>query len=497
MSATTVAEPNAVRTYGGWRRTRGLGLGSLDTRASGALIVLVGVVTAATAIGGPRVGVLLLPVVLPTLALLLWRYDGVPLLDHLIAKERYRRAAGRGETTYRGSVMLPWPKAGNLPGVLAPTELLDVEIPGRTRCGMVWDKRTGLMSVTFLLSSAGTLLSDRETSDGYVSSWGGMLASFADVPAIRWAAVTVETTPDAGNTLRRDLEHRLDPDAPVWATEVMAALVEAAPAGAARVSTRLTLTIDPTLTGERITELADGVAATLRVLESINPAGAGVEVLRAASAADLARMVRSAFDPQARRISAEDWEQLVDTPLWGMAGPVGAKEEPDRYLHDGAVSVSWSMLEAPRQRVASNVLLRLLSPGRFARRVTLLYRVLDREEAGSLLQKERTAVEARAAYRARTKRDETARERKDRLLAHGAAEEEAAGAGLVQFSLFVTTTVEDPADLPAAKAEVEHAAGASRIKLRLCHYGQAAAFATGLPTGVHPPYSKAAKSVTR
>ncbi|MGQ0843868.1 MAG: SCO6880 family protein [Sporichthyaceae bacterium] len=495
MSTTSfVEQQSTVRTYGGWRRTRGLGLGSLDTRSSGAVILLVAVLTAATAVGGVRAGAMLLPVVVPTLAVLLWRYDGVPLLDHLIARDRYRRAAGRGETTYRGSVLLPWPKAGNLPGVLAPTELLDVEIPGRARCGMVWDRRTGLMSVTLLLSSAGTLLSDRDTADGYVSSWGSLLASFADVPAIRWAAVTVETTPDAGNSLRRDMDARIDPDAPEWARAVMADLVEAAPAGAARVSTRLTLTVDPTMCGERIVELSDGVAATLRVLECLNTAGSGVEVLRAAGAADLARMVRAAFDPSSRQVGTEDWERIVDTPLWGLAGPAGAKEEPDRYVHDGAVSVSWAMLEAPRQRVAANVLLRLLAPGRFARRVTLLYRVLDREEAGSLLQKERTAVEARAAYRVRTKRDETARERKDRVMAHGAAEEEAAGAGLVQFSMFVTATVADPEDLPAARAEVEHAAGASRVKLRLCHYGQAAAFAVGLPAGVYPPFAKASKA---
>jgi hypothetical protein len=487
MTATQ-PEPSSIRTYGGWRRTRGLGLGNLDARSSGALMLTVAAFTATTALAGAGAAVLLLPVAAPMLALLLWRYDGTPLLDHLIAKERYRRAAGRGETEYQGSVLLPWPRAGHLPGVLAPTELLDVEIPGRSRCGMVWDRRTGLMSVTLLLSSAGTLLADRQTADGYVSSWGSMLSSFADTPAIRWAAVTVETTPDAGGQLRRDLDARIDPQAPSWATAVMADLVEAAPAGAARCSIRLTLTVDPTLSGERITELADGVAATLRVLDSINPVGCGVEVLRPAAAADLARMVRAAFDPSARSLSTEDWEQLEDTPLWGLAGPAGAKEESDCYRHDSAVSVSWAMLEAPRQRVAHNVLLRLLSPGRYARRVTLLYRVLNRDEAGALLQKERTAVEARAAYRARTKRDESARERNDRLLAHGAAEEEAAGAGLVQFSLFVTATVDDPAELPAARAEVEHAAGASRIKLRVCHYGQAAAFAVGLPTGVHPPF---------
>jgi len=83
---------------------------------------------------------------------------------------------------------------------------------------------------------------------------------------------------------------------------------------------RLTLTVDPTLSGERISELADAVAATLRVLDGINPIGCGVEVLRPAAAADLARMVRAAFDPSARSLTTQDWRRWGHPACGGWPG---------------------------------------------------------------------------------------------------------------------------------------------------------------------------------
>ncbi|MGQ0625606.1 MAG: SCO6880 family protein [Sporichthyaceae bacterium] len=481
----------SVRTYGGWRRTRGIGLGGLDSRSTVVVVGSLAVVTVLVATAG--VGAALVAAVPAALAgaLCIWRRDGVALLDYTTAAARFRVARSRGETSYRGHAVLPWPHAGALPGVLASCELLDVEVPGQERAGLVWDRRTGLMSGTVLLSTGGTLLSDAGTADAYVASWSATLAAFAEVPAIRWAAVTVDITPDGGHSLRQDVAARMDPTAPPLAQHILTELVAGAPARSARVSTRMTLTVDPTLTGDRIEEVADGSAATVRVLRGLDLAACGAEVVRMATAADLARMVRTAYDPHLRSVSAQDWAAGWDAqgePAgWAMAGPSGAEEEVDCYRHEDVVSVSWSLLEAPRQRVAHNVLLRLLSPGRFPRRVTVLYRVLGREEAGALLEREQTASDARTAYRAKTRRDESARERADRALAHGNADEEAAGAGLVQFSLFVTTTVADPRDLAAARAEVENAAGASRITLRAARFSQASAFAVGLPTGVYPP----------
>ena len=483
---TTTTAERSVRTYGGWRRSHGIGLGNLDTRQTVAVVGSIFLVVLASAVVGPQAVVVLGAPLLVVVAVSLWRRDGVLLLDYLHGWVGFHTARLRGETSYRGQVLTRWPRSAGLPGVLAATELLDVEVPGYERCGLVWDRRSGLLSSTLLLSTGGTLLTDTDVAAGYVASWGYTLAGLADLPAVRWAAVTVEITPDGGTALAADHAHRVDPAAPLLARAILGEVAQVAPAAAARVSTRLTLTVDPAHGGTRVDSLADGAAQTLRVLAGVTPSASGADVLRRATAADLVRMVRTAYDPAARTARPTEWESLG----WGDAGPVGAEEHPDRYDHDGAHSVTWALLAAPRQRVAHGVLLRLLSPGRFTRRVTLTYRVLSTDEAGGLLEQQQTAAAVRGEYRARTRRDETARERSDRTLSDAQAEEEAAGAGLVQFSVFVTTTVTDPADLPAAKAEVTAAAGGSRLKLRVSRFAQAAGFAAGLPCGMYPPYEK-------
>ena len=62
------------------------------------------------------------------------------------------------------------------------------------------------------------------------------------------------------------------------------------------------------------------------------------------------------------------------------------------------------------------------------------------------------------------------------------------GAGLVQMSMYVTVTVQDPEDLAAAVAQTESAAESSRIRLRRAWGSQDVAFATTLPLGICPPW---------
>jgi hypothetical protein len=58
---------------------------------------------------------------------------------------------------------------------------------------------------------------------------------------------------------------------------------------------------------------------------------------------------------------------------------------------------------------------------------------------------------------------------------------------MVQWSVYVTATVQDKADLPAAMREVEQAAKkAGGMRFRPAYGGQAAAFAVSLPVGVNP-----------
>ena len=71
--------------------------------------------------------------------------------------------------------------------------------------------------------------------------------------------------------------------------------------------------------------------------------------------------------------------------------------------------------------------------------------------------REVTAGQIRRAWAARTRRDETQRERDDRARAVQSAREEAEGAGVGRFTAYVTTTVTDP-DLLAARGRRPRAA---------------------------------------
>lgn len=97
-----------------------------------------------------------------------------------------------------------------------------------------------------------------------------------------------------------------------------------------------------------------------------------------------------------------------------------------------------------------------------------------------------TSGQVRRAWAARTRRDETQRDRDDRERALQSAREEAEGAGVGRFTVYVTTTVTNPADLPAAIADVEQRAGQAKLRLRRLRGSHAAGFAAALGVGVNP-----------
>jgi hypothetical protein len=78
----------------------------------------------------------------------------------------------------------------------------------------------------------------------------------------------------------------------------------------------------------------------------------------------------------------------------------------------------------------------------------------------------------------------TARDMVDLAAAEQAAEEEAAGAGVIRFTVLITATVDDESKLDDADAIVRARAGEARLFLRPMFGCQAAAFAAGLPAGV-------------
>ncbi|HEY1320461.1 MAG TPA: SCO6880 family protein, partial [Streptosporangiaceae bacterium] len=462
-----------IRTYGGWRRRRGIGMLGLGT--TGTFIALGGAVAVVLVAA-------ILPVALPYVAvpalaagaLALVRIGGIQLM---VGRCRWWWGACRGYTRYRAGVVVDHPRAFQLPGVLAPLTLLSAEDGYGGRYGIVWDRRSGLLTATLRVTPASTWLADRAAADAWVACWGSWLSGLGYQPAVPWVSVTVDTAPEPGSTLADRMAAEVDPGAPAPARRILTELVETAPAAAADVDTRVSITFDPKASATTPRDLLQAVAEFGRLLDALAAGlgGCGVTVAGRASAAEIAGTVRTAFDPHARG----EVNRLLGRPRseeilgWCDAGPVGAVEHAGHYEHDGGISVSWAWHEPPRQNVHSDVLARLVAPGPYPKRVTLQYRPLPAAAASRVLQAEVNAATFRAQVRRRTGRDETARDAYDAARAHQAAAEEAAGAGVCLTSMYATVTVTDPAELNTAVAHTE-AAEQSKIRLRRLWGSQAA-----------------------
>jgi hypothetical protein len=298
---TSDDQAHGPRDYGGWRLRRGIGLFGLG--AAGTVAVLAALlVLIIVAAADPAALLYVAPPVLAGGGAGLARMGGAPLAFAALRRARWRYVSAREFTRYRVPVVAEHSPAYRQPGVLAPLALLDAEDGYGGRYGIVLDRRTGMMTATLRVIPASTWLANRADADTWVASWGGWLASLGYLPALRWVTVTIDTAPEPGSTLADSVAAALDPAAPLAARQIMGQLAAAAPAAAADVDTRVSITFDPKSSPSAPADLTEAAAETGRMLHGLESAlgTCGVAVLGRATAAEIGGIVRTAFDPAAR-----------------------------------------------------------------------------------------------------------------------------------------------------------------------------------------------------
>jgi hypothetical protein len=276
--------------------------------------------------------------------------------------------------------------------------------------------------------------------------------------------------------------------------------VNAYAAGSNDVRMWVALTFSSLVHGKRmrVDEFAQEIKPRLRALgEQFH--GAGVGGARALTAQQLCELVRGAYNPSAAELIEDAHLAGHPVPLsWSEVGPAGHETFWDCYAHDDALSVTWAMTGAPRGVVHSNILQKLLEPSRQVarKRVTLVYRVIDPATAARTVDSDVKAAQTAATS---SKRPKAAQVHELRL-ASQTAEEEARGAGLIDFAVLVTATVDgnDPGARKIAKATVENLGATARLMLRELTGSQDSAFAGALPLGLAlPEYTRVPREVRR
>lgn len=170
---------------------------------------------------------------------------------------------------------------------------------------------------------------------------------------------------------------------------------------------------------------------------------------------------------------------------WNEVGPQAADAFWDTYHHNNAWSKTWAMSVPPRSTIQANVLQSLVAPTPevVRKRVTMLYRPIDPARAAQLVENDVNTATFNASSRNRA----TSRDSRETRAAKATAEEEADGAGLLNFAMIVTATVRHKEDLPEAEAAIENLGASARIRLEEAYGAQDSTFAAGLPLGIVIP----------
>ena len=351
---------------------------------------------------------------------------------------------------------------------------------------MLHHRSRNLYTIVLGCEPDGGSLVDPDQIDNWVAAWGHWLARLSSEPGLRGASVVVETAPDTGTRLANEVLPRITPDAPAAARAVMEEVVQRYPSASSEMHTYLALTYGIAPGQKRRTEdiLTDLAIRIPGLLAGIVRAGGGPAA--PLSAERIAEVVRVAYDPAVAGDVLEARALHGGTGLeWEDAGPAAAVEKVNAYQHDSGVSRTWMLTLAPRGTVRAQVLRGLLedAPGTRRKRVALLYRPIDPATSARIVEADRRA----AQFMATSKRGMVqARAANEVRAAEQTAVEEATGAGLVEFSLMVTVTVDSDADLEDANVTVRNLLAGARLLMRPADRMQAAAFSCTLPAGILP-----------
>lgn len=481
-----------IRTYGNWQAPRSAGL--LGLGRAGTWVLIIGLFTAlvTTIISNLIYGGLAFTVFAVILGALMYRdVHNRAVLTRVSERTAYRSARRNRQHLLRNGPLGRTDHGScRLPGLLAATRLLEGRDSLDRPFALVHMPSTGDYTLVITADPDGVSLVDRPQVDSWVADYGFYLRSLSDQPDVLAAQVTIETAPDTGDRLRREVSTSIDPASPAFSRDVMQAICQEYPEGSATVRAYATITMSAaTRKGgrkRRPEEMLRDVAAKLPD-HTGRLVAAGAAAARPVSAEQLTDLVRIAYDPAVAAAIDDARTATGSSGLrWEDAGPSGAQADWDSYRHDGATSISWQMTLPPQGTVQSDILNGFLAPDARVdrKRITLLYRPVPVADSARIVHDD--ARNARFALGSSGKGTPTARDYRRLQLAERAATEEAGGASLVNFGIVATATVlgNDRDRIDDARAAVETSSAAARLQMRIVTGAQDAAFAAALPLGV-------------
>jgi Putative type VII ESX secretion system translocon, EccE len=352
--------------------------------------------------------------------------------------------------------------------------------------GLLYERRRHRLTSVLACRVVAFSLLDAEAQERRLARWGLILSGAAGGPIrrIQWVE---RTAPAQGDELARWLHDERDPAVPLRGTPMIESYLEligATTQAAQEHEILIALQIDPRRvdTGRgREAAITALIEQTERVAEGLE--AAGVTVIGALRSGQLARALRTAFDPYARAELAvlDTADPARDGLAEANAWPLGAREAWDHYRSDGTLHATFWIGAWPRVDVSAMFMDALLGRSSVVRTVAVAFHPVDPERSTREVEAAVTRDRADRELRHRFGQAETARQRQAVDATARREAELATGHGEVRFAGFVTVSGRDHDDLRRACSEVHEQAARARLELHRMYGQQADAFTFTLP----------------
>ncbi|HLY51177.1 MAG TPA: SCO6880 family protein [Solirubrobacteraceae bacterium] len=419
-------------------------------------------------------------------------HEWMPVTISYLARRAIRRTRFRSQAPASGSRSRG---LGSEHPVIVPLQphpprglrgLRITEVPYRGRpVGIVASRGERRLTAILACRVIAFSLLDADAQERRLARWSLVLSGAAgtSVRRIQWVE---RTAPAQGDELARWLATERDPAVPLRGTPMIESYLELI-STTSRVSQDHEILLAVELDARRVPERGRAAATvtlleqTERIAQSLE--AAEVRVLGALTGPQVARALRTAFDPYARAeltaLEAADAEHegLAEAGAW----PLGAEETWEHYRTDGAVHATFWIGGWPRAGVSPMFMDALLGSSGAVRTVAVTFEPLPIERSTREVEAAITRDQADRELRHRLGQSETARQRQAQDAAVRRESELAAGHGEVRLAGFVTVSGRDADDLRRACSQVHDQAARARLELHRMYGQQAEAFTFTLP----------------
>ncbi len=351
--------------------------------------------------------------------------------------------------------------------------------------GLLCEQRGRLLTAVLACRVVSFSLLDTEAQERRLARWGLVLSGAAST-AIRRIQWVERTAPAQGDELARWLHAERDPAVPLRGTPMIESYLQLIGASAS-VAQEHEILIAVQVDARRVRDRGAD-AATRALIEEAERVAQGLEaaevlVRGALSPGQLARALRTAFDPYASaelaalQVADPARDGLDETNAW----PLGADEHWDHYRSEGAVHATYWIGGWPRIDVSPMFMEALLGRSSVVRTVAVTFDPIPPERSTREVEAAITRDRADSDLRRRFGQAETARQRQAQDATMRREAELAAGHSEVRVAGFVTVSGRDRDDLRRASAEVLDHAARARLELHRMYGQQADAFTFTLP----------------